>query len=150
MKPGCLKSKSGGQVTSFRRPIGRNSRVAGAIQHRFAKFLLVGILNSLFGYGCFALFLYLGLHYSIALLLATVFGVAFNFKSTGALVFGSHDSRLIFRFVGFYALIYLINFLGIKALSHLGVAPYLGGAILLFPMAVLSYTLNKRFVFNYG
>lgn len=52
-------------------------------------FLLVGVMNAAFGYGCFAAFLYLGLHYSLALLLATILGVLFNFKSIGALVFGS-------------------------------------------------------------
>ena len=123
--------------------------VVELVKHQIVRFLFVGIINALFGYGCFALFLYVGLHYTLALLLATVFGVIFNFKSTGALVFGSHDNRLVFRFSGLYALIYFVNIVGIKALSHVGVAPYIGGAFLILPMAISTYILNKRFVFNY-
>jgi hypothetical protein len=39
---------------------------------RFLRFLLVGILNAAVGYGLFALFIYLGLHYSLANLVATM------------------------------------------------------------------------------
>ena len=120
------------------------------IQLQFVKFLFVGFINSLFGYGCFSLFLYMGLHYSLALLLATMCGVIFNFKSTGILVFSSHNNRLIFRFVGSYTLIYFINVAGIKAFSYIGVTPYIGAAILILPMAVIAYMFNKRFVFNYA
>ena len=130
-----------------------NFRVADCrnlVKHQFARFIFVGIVNSLFGYGCFALLLYVGLHYTLALFLATVFGVVFNFKSTGALVFGSHDNRLIFRFVGSYVVIYFLNVVAIQAFSHFGVGPYIGGAVLILPMAVLAYIFNKRFVFNYG
>lgn len=120
------------------------------LRHQFVRFLLVGVLNSGFGYACFAAFLYFGLHYTLALLLATILGVAFNFKSTGALVFGSHDNRLIFRFVASYAAVYGVNALGIKAMTQIGWPPYVGGAVMILPMAVLAFILNKRFVFNYG
>lgn len=117
------------------------------VKHKFVRFVLVGIVNSLFGYGCFALFLYAKIHYALALLLATVFGVLFNFKSTGALVFGSHDNSLIFRFIGVYIITYFLNVFGINALFCIGISPYMGGAILVFPMALLAFILNKRFVF---
>jgi putative flippase GtrA len=119
------------------------------IKLQFIKFLFVGFINSLFGYGCFALFLYMGLHYTLALLLATIYGVIFNFKSTGVLVFASHNNRLIFRFVGFYTIIYFINVVGIKAFNYVGVTPYISAAILILPVALISYLFNRRFVFNY-
>lgn len=130
----------------------KNSRLSvlhNLAKHQYVKFLLVGVLNSLFGYGCFALFLYLGLHYSAALLLATVLGVLFNFKSTGALVFGSRNNRLIFRFAGSYFVIYTINVIGIKIFTAVGIEAYIAGAILLLPMATLAFMINKWFVFNY-
>ncbi len=116
---------------------------------QFQKFLLVGILNTLFGYSCFAFFLFLGLHYSLALLMATLIGILFNFKSTGKLVFGSHNNSLIYKFFVTYSITYVLNALGIKFFSHIGYSPYIGGAILIFPMAVLAFILNKRFVFNH-
>ncbi|ROM56303.1 GtrA family protein [Pseudomonas sp. C 49-2] len=118
------------------------------IKVKFLRFLLVGLMNAAFGYGCFAGFIYLGLHYSFALLLATVLGVAFNFKSTGSLVFGSHDNKLIVRFVLGYAVVYGVNLGGVAALALFGVVPYVSGLILLLPMAVLSFLINNRFVFN--
>lgn len=129
---------------------GLKQRASAMLDATFVRFVLVGIMNSAFGYGCFALFLYLGLHYTAALLLATIVGVLFNFKSTGALVFGSRENHLIFRFIACYAVVYLVNIAGIKVFSSQGVAPYVSGAILIVPMAVLAFVLNKRFVFNHG
>ncbi|MFJ4343849.1 GtrA family protein [Pseudomonas sp. NPDC089401] len=120
------------------------------LQVKLFRFLLVGVLNAAFGYGCFAGFLYLGLHYSAALLLATVLGVAFNFKSTGSLVFGSKNNKLILRFVAGYGVVYGANVAGIAALKLLGVDPYLAGMALIVPMALLSFVINNRFVFNYA
>ncbi len=117
---------------------------------KFLKFLLVGLLNSAFGYGCFALFMYLGLHYSLALLLATALGVLFNFKSTGSIVFGSKNNRLIFRFVAGYTFVYCVNLGCIAALAQFGVVPYISGIALILPMAILSFIINNRFVFNYA
>ena len=120
------------------------------VNNRFCRFLAVGVLNSLFGYGCYAVFLYVGLHYSVALLLATVIGVLFNFKTTGALVFKSHNNRLIFRFFITYGVVYIVNVLLIDVLDIFGINVYYSGAILILPMAVLAYILNARFVFNHA
>lgn len=117
---------------------------------KFLRFLLVGLLNAAFGYGCFAIFIFYGLHYSAALLLATVLGVAFNFKSTGVLVFGSRDNRLVARFIIGYAFVYCVNLGGIAGLSYFGIVPYMSGMVLILPMAILSYFINNRFVFNYA
>lgn len=117
-------------------------------EYLLVRFLAVGCLNSIFGYGCFAILLYAGIHYALALLLATVAGVLFNFKSTGVLVFKSHNNRLIFRFLAVYGLVYGVNVTCIKLLQVLGVGPYYGGALLLLPMALLAFLLNRKYVFR--
>jgi putative flippase GtrA len=119
------------------------------LNHQFVRFLLVGVLNTLFGYGCFYAFLHLGLHYTAAMALATALGVLFNFKSTGALVFGSRDNRLIFRFVASYLVVYLTNITGIAVFEKAGLTPQVGGALMLLPMAVLAFVLNKKYVFTH-
>lgn len=126
------------------------SRLQSLLQVKLIRFLLVGLMNAAFGYGCFAGFLYLGLHYSMALLLATILGVLFNFKSTGALVFGSKNNRLIFRFVLGYTVVYGANVAGIAALKLLSVNPYIAGIALIVPMALLSFVINNRYVFNHA
>lgn len=117
---------------------------------KLVRFLIVGIINAAFGYGCFAVFLYFGMHYSAALLLATILGVLFNFKSTGALVFGSRNNRLIFRFIGGYGVVYGANVAGIALLGLVDINPYLAGIALIVPMALLSFFINNRYVFNYA
>ena len=57
-------------------------------KHKFVRFLLVGVLNTLFGYFSFATLIIIGLDYKLAALLATIIGVLFNFQTTGRLVFG--------------------------------------------------------------
>jgi len=117
---------------------------------QFMRFLAVGLINSLFGYSCFAGLLAIGLHYALALLLATAIGVVFNFKTTGALVFRSSANHLIFRFFAVYGIVYSINVILIKCLLQFGLNSYASGAILLLPIAALSYILNKKYVFKYG
>ena len=119
-------------------------------KHQFVRFLAVGLINSLFGYGCFALLVYLGAHYTVALFFATIAGVLFNFKTTSHIVFNSHDNRLILYFVATYIGVYVVNVASLKVLTLIGVDVYYGGAALVLPMAVLAYILNKRFVFNNG
>jgi len=114
----------------------------------FWKFIVVGVLNTIVGYGMFALFVYVGFHYAIASLLSTVLGVLFNFHSIGKLVFGRHDNRLIFRFVGVYIVIYLLNILLLYLLQQIGIDVYMAGFVALIPMAIISFVLNKYYVFG--
>lgn len=115
---------------------------------RFLRFLLVGGINTAFGYCAFLACLWLGMHYTLAVAVATVLGVLFNFKSTGTLVFNSSNNRRLPRFIGVYTAIYLVNVTGIAALLRCGVSEWLGGLILILPCAILSYILNSRYVFS--
>jgi len=115
---------------------------------QFIKFLLVGGLNTLFGYGVFAFFLSLGLHYSLAALLGTLLGILFNFKTYGALVFKNSDNRLLFKFIGVYGTTYLLTVSCIAVLKSLHLSAFAAGAILAVPVALISFLLNRRFVFK--
>jgi len=57
-------------------------------KHEFARFVLVGVLNTLFSYFLYGSLILIGLNYKYAVLLATILGVLFNFQTTGRLVFG--------------------------------------------------------------
>jgi len=117
--------------------------------NKFIKFVLVGILNTIFGYSLFAIFIFFGIHYSFAVLLSTIFGVLFNFKTIGKLVFDSHDNSLIFRFIMVYIIIYLLNIFGLWLLNTSGFENmYINGFILLAPLAIVSFVLNKKIVFK--
>jgi len=115
---------------------------------RLFLFLIVGGVNTLFGYLLFALLLYIHLHYTLASLLATIGGVLFNFKTTGVIVFKNKDNRLIFRFIAVYLATYLLNIGGLKIFSILNINMYIAGAILILPIALLRFVLQKKFVFG--
>ena len=111
-------------------------------------YLLVGLLNTLFGYSVFAFLIFLNIHYSIASLLSTIVGVLFNFKTTGRFVFDNRKNSLLGKFFMVYAVIYGCNVGLLKILDGFAVDMYVAGALLLLPMALLSYVLNKKFVFE--
>ena len=122
--------------------------------HRFVRFLLVGFLNTIVGYSIFAVLILVGLHYKYAVLVGTICGVLFNFKTTGTLVFGNKNNMLIFRFVCVYIVTY---FLSVGALGFVDtldiniehrIKILVAGAILTLPIAAISYSLNKLFVFR--
>ena len=118
------------------------------VSRRLVKYLAVGVLNTVFGYSLYALFIYLGIHYSVAVLQSTVLGVLFNFKTIGSLVFRSRNNALIFRFVAVYGLTYLLNVEGLKLMNSFAVNLYLAGFLMLIPLTVLSFVLHNRFVFR--
>jgi putative flippase GtrA len=112
------------------------------------RFLLVGVINSAFGYGIFASLVFLGLHYSLALLISSVLGILFNFKSTGIVIFGSRNNKLLLRFLLVYLVAYFINLSLIDFLLICGFNSYVSAAICLPPLAIFSFFMNSKFVFN--
>lgn len=115
---------------------------------QFLVFVIVGVFNTIFGYGFYWVFLQLGLHYSLAILISTVMGILFNFKTIGKYVFQSHRNELIVQFCFVYVILYLLNILGIKLISSYGLSYAVSGALMLLPMAPLSFLLNKYLVFD--
>ncbi len=120
------------------------------IKIKFIRFVLVGILNTAFGIVIYWLFLYMGLNISLSLLLATILGVLFNFKTIGFLVFKNRDNRLIFKFSVCYIIIYFINLVLIKGLIYIlpFLNNYLAGMIVLPLTAIMSFNLQSIFVFR--
>lgn len=117
------------------------------VDPRFWRFLAVGGLNTAFGYSLFLLLAHSPLPLFWAMLLANVGAIAFNFRTTGGLVFGNRDPRLVFRFLAAFAVYFTINWLALKAVLAAGVGLIPASAGLLLPMAVISFLLNRHFVF---
>ena len=119
------------------------------LKKQIIKFLIVGIINTIWGYSVYALFIYLGCDYKIASLVATILGVLFNFKTTGKLVFNSHDNRLIFKFVAVYAILYFFGIGLLKLIKTFIIDDdYIAGLIGLGPGVTFSFVLNKCWVFK--
>jgi putative flippase GtrA len=114
---------------------------------RFVRFLAVGGLNTAFGYSLFAAFVLLGLGSGPALAAATVLGIAFNFRTTGRIVFASRDDRRLPRFLAVYAAQFLLNWSLLRGLEAAGMSPLLAQLILVGPIAVATYLMMAKFVF---
>ncbi|MTV31662.1 hypothetical protein GJ654_11730 [Rhodoblastus acidophilus] len=139
----------GGAMTPARtakeKAIGLIRRLA---QVRVLRFLVVGGLNTAFGYGLYYALLRLSGSAMFALTLGTVLNVLFNFMTTGALVFRRMEGHRLVRYLGVYVLVYLYNAAGLILLLAVKVDPALAGLLLLPGAVVLSYLLNRSFVFN--
>ena len=115
----------------------------------FIRFVLVGIINTLFGVGLYCLFIYCGISYQNAVLLSTILGVLFNFKTIGVLVFRNTKNRLIFKFIAAYVIVYFVNIGLIHLLLELTVLDeYMAGIVVTPFVAIASFGLQRYFVFN--
>ena len=112
------------------------------------RFFAVGGVNLAFGYAAFAIFILFGLPKELAAFFSTICGILFNFKTTGTIVFRNKNNRLIFRFFGVYLFTYLLNIGLLEVFEHFGVGPLVAGAIIILPVSLLGFFMNKRFVFN--
>ena len=111
------------------------------------KFALVGLLNTGWSYLLYAAFLYLGLNYWLASFLTIVLSVSFGFLTQGNLVFGGATRKALPRFILVWVVIYAVYLVVVSAAQSVGVNNYLGGLIATPLVAVLSYILQRRFVF---
>ncbi len=114
----------------------------------FIRFLLIGGLNTLFGYTVYLVGLMARLQPELALLVATGVGALFNYLTTARLVFRQRTLSRLVPFVGTYALVYLVNAGAIRLLLSGGLAPALAQAVLVPAMAVLSFVLFRFLVFG--
>lgn len=121
-------------------------------RRRWFRFGLTGVLNTAFSYGAYALLLALGLHYALANLGALALGVCFSFRTHATLVFGHAPGRafgpVFVRYVLGWLVLYGINVAAIAVLLRAGLGPYGAGALCVAPLAVLSYLMQRHFVFR--
>ena len=112
------------------------------------RFVVVGIVNTLFYYAVYALGLYTGLGYAVATLVATLVGIVFSFVNFGKFVFGNTEYRRIARFVSVYALLYFVNIGIITAMKGITLNYYLSGLVAVAICAALSFLLNRFYVYR--
>ena len=117
------------------------------LSKRFIRFLLVGGLNTLFGFLVYSTFILLHCPTWVALLGGNVAGVTFNFFTIGGLVFLNLSLSRVPLFVLSYLVIYFINLELIGSIAELVYGRIVAQAVLALPMAVLSYLILSNFVF---
>lgn len=116
-------------------------------QHRGVRFVVAGGVNAIFGFTTYSATILFGLPVWVALVVANVAGVAFNFMTMGRYVFQNLVLARFPRFLSSYVLLYFVNLAAIDQLSAWIPGKIVGQAILTIPMALLSYVILRRFVF---
>lgn len=124
------------------------AQLTGDKMFRYFRFLGVGAVNTLFGYGVFALSIYWGASNAMAVGLSTAIGVMFNFCTTGHMVFDVKDIRCFPRFLLVYGATCLVNVAWLGLAGLLGLSAYVAGGVALLPMAALTYWLLKKLVYR--
>lgn len=115
------------------------------------RFVFVGGINTLVGYGSYVILVFFGVHYIIANTLATVIGITTSYFSNKYFTFKvlKKSSAEIIRFVLVYAVGYFIN-LGILyvLVDVMGGNRYISGLITLLVTTMLSYFGHNYFSFK--
>lgn len=117
-------------------------------RYRFLRYLIAGGANTLFGFAVYSALILAHVVPWLALLLANVAGVLFNFMTAGVYVFRTKLQGRLPRFVAAYGVVYLVNLAAVSVLRQWSSNEIVSQAILTLPMAVLSYLLLQRFVFT--
>lgn len=121
--------------------------LTGLLRVRFVRFLIAGLVNTLFGFAVYCAGLFAGLPVWAALLVGTVAGTLFNFVTTAGYVFRQLTLSRLPRFLFCYALVYVLNLGLIRVLFLWLHDEKLAQLVLVFPVALFSYLLMSRLVF---
>lgn len=118
------------------------------IKKQFISFLLVGGINTLFGYGVYVLFIYLNVNYFFSSLISLFFGIMFNFLTIGKFVFGKLNFKKINKFICFYLFLYVLYVFFIKIFSLWQSNLYICGMFAVIFISIISFIVNKYFIFS--
>lgn len=112
------------------------------------RFLLAGGLNTLFGFAVYSLFALSDLSTWMVLIASNLAGIAFNFVTTGGLVFRDMSLTRVPRFLICYGVIFVIYLVLIQWLSPIWGGRIWAMTIIVLPMAALTYFIQAWFVFG--
>jgi len=119
------------------------------IKNSFCRFVIVGLLNSIFGFVVFTIFALTSLSTWKVLLISNLIGILFNFFTIGNFVFNEAKISQVPKFLISYLAIYL---------TYLGLITYLepifgnriiAMGIIVVPIAILTYLIQRFFVYKY-
>lgn len=122
--------------------LGRSNRLL-----ELFRYYQAGIINTLFGLGCYALLVRLGLNIYVAQLISHLLGMAFNYFSYSRHVFrGAAPAKL--RFLISYAINYILSVGTLALIASVVESPYLAGFLATFIVSIVNYFALKFMVFR--
>lgn len=149
-KPRANRNRRLNGRAKSKRPVIRQNGTSQNKIKLLIKFLGVGLLNTFVGYAIYATLILLDIPYLVALLMATVAGVIFNYFSIGRLVFKAKGGLAIFaKFIATYGVVYLINASSLDVfIKYFKLNPYIGQALCVPISVLLSWFLMNYWVYK--
>lgn len=114
---------------------------------RIQRYYQAGILNTLFGYGLFALLVWLNMNVYLAQALSHVSGMGFNYFTYSRYAFAGHTSSPV-RFIVSYGVNYLLGLIALAGLTQIVTSPYMAGLGSVIIVSLINYFILKKFVYR--
>ena len=127
------------------------SLIQKIISRQESRFLMVGAINTLVGYGAYALFLSVGVPYLIANTLSTIIGVINSYLWNRFFTFKSKGKAMgeIIRFSFVYLISYCCSMVFLYLIvGQFGVNVYVAGILNLVMTTLISWFGHKNFSFK--
>ena len=115
---------------------------------RFAKFLVVGVLNTAFGYTVFAAVWLMTQEIFTAIFIANVVGATFNYFTVGRLVFANRGFKALLPFLFGYLLILGLNLGLAETLTRMGFGALIAQLLAVPIMILFSFAYNSAVTFR--
>ena len=113
---------------------------------QFWAYVRVGVLNAAFGYGVYALFLFVGVNLFAAQIIAHGLGMTFNYFMFRRHVF--RDSRAaVVPYIAAYAVNYALSLATLAGLNRVMISDYLAGFLSIVLVALVNFVVLKFLVF---
>ena len=122
-------------------------QLAGSRFGQLIRFYQAAAINTLFGYGVFALMIWLGVNLYVAQLIAQVLGVSFNYFTYSRHVFRDRSASkgsFILAYLGNY----LVNLALLAGLSKVIASPYVAGLAATIGASIVNYLALRSLVFR--
>ncbi|WP_018974414.1 GtrA family protein [Rudaea cellulosilytica] len=123
-------------------------RIAPLLRPQFVRFVLVGGANTSFNILVYWAFLWIGLAVPLASLASLVVGILINFTTQSRFVFDNRNPWKLLPYFVVWAILYVFNLGLIWLLMGCGLDAYLAGMLSTPTTVLLSYFLQKFFVFR--
>ena len=120
-----------------------------ATLRRFIRFVIVGVVNTAFGYGVYALLVLLSAPPQVALFLSFFIGVLWNYFTTARFVFEVSGFGRLPAYAACYIFVYALNAGTLHAAIKSGIAPLVAQAILtpiaaIFTFVLVSFVMREK------
>jgi len=124
-----------------------NSRFSLRSMGELWRYYQVGVLNTLFGFGLYALLVRLGLNLYVAQIVSHTSGAAFNYFSYSRHVFRDSQPAKV-RFAVSYVVNYFMGLAALATASQFIPSPYVAGIVSIVIVSLVNYFALKHMVFT--